>query len=417
MRFGTAIAAVLAASAGSLIPQSPPQKFVPLPIRASDLTVRLDRIGRMPTHANPTSPAVAGPHLLLIDQTATIYVWNGDRAESVLAPADIPRDVRPVGHERILNVAANESGSRVFVVFVSSTAPAKVPRWKPVRDGSDGWYVLCEYAFDGRRLTSPRPFAALGMRTDGHTGGGLVVLGDDALLFAVGDNGDSYEDGWDYSQNPTVHPAKILRFDPATGSALVVAVGVRTPQRLVLSGTGADARLSFVDPGGWVADELNSIRVVDLPASGPPANFGWGRHPVDRKSREGNFHISRVGDSLAPIPTAETGFVEPLAEFGREGRALVAASGPVLSARSFSRISMLFGDLVSGSVLAITEPATTPRQAVHRVNLVDREGQPVTLVQLAGGGRPDPRFFNFPDGTAGVLIERTGEFYRLTEVK
>jgi hypothetical protein len=39
----------------------------------------------------------------------------------------------------------------------------------------------------------------------------------------------------------------------------------------------------------------------------------------------------------------------------------------------------------------------------------------VTLKELAGGERPDPRFFNFPDGTAGVLLERTGAFYKLTE--
>jgi len=39
----------------------------------------------------------------------------------------------------------------------------------------------------------------------------------------------------------------------------------------------------------------------------------------------------------------------------------------------------------------------------------------VTLSGLAGG-RPDPRFFLFPDGSAGVLIERTGAFYRLTQI-
>jgi hypothetical protein len=35
---------------------------------------------------------------------------------------------------------------------------------------------------------------------------------------------------------------------------------------------------------------------------------------------------------------------------------------------------------------------------------------------LTAGQRPDPRFFNFPDGSAGVLLERTGDFYRVTEV-
>ena len=30
--------------------------------------------------------------------------------------------------------------------------------------------------------------------------------------------------------------------------------------------------------------------------------------------------------------------------------------------------------------------------------------------------RGDPRLFHFPDGQAGVLIERTGVFYKLTEI-
>ena len=36
---------------------------------------------------------------------------------------------------------------------------------------------------------------------------------------------------------------------------------------------------------------------------------------------------------------------------------------------------------------------------------------------LGGGGRADVRFFTFPDGTAGVLFERTGDFHRVTEMR
>ena len=54
---------------------------------------------------------------------------------------------------------------------------------------------------------------------------------------------------------------------------------------------------------------------------------------------------------------------------------------------------------------------------MYRVALVDSASRAVTLKELAGGGRADPRFFNFADGTAGVLLEPTGDFYRLTEVR
>ena len=63
----------------------------------------------------------------------------------------------------------------------------------------------------------------------------------------------------------------------------------------------------------------------------------------------------------------------------------------------------------------MTGPLSQAGQPVYAVNLVDSSLQSVTLTGLAGG-RPDPRFFMFPDGTAGVLLERTGAFYRLTEV-
>ena len=77
---------------------------------------------------------------------------------------------------------------------------------------------------------------------------------------------------------------------------------------------------------------------------------------------------------------------------------------------------MLFGDLAGGAVFAVTKPLGETRQPVYRVKLRTPDGKAVTLRELAGGERPDPRFFNFPDGTAGVLIERTGDFFRLSAV-
>ena len=93
------------------------------------------------------------------------------------------------------------------------------------------------------------------------------------------------------------------------------------------------------------------------------------------------------------------------------------ARAPKRCASSFTRITALLGDLVSGAVYAVTGPLDTRRQPVHRVLLVDRDGRAVTLKDLAGSERGDPRFFNFPDGTAGVLLEKTGVFYKLTEQK
>jgi hypothetical protein len=393
--------------------QAPPQTIVPNRAKRSDLTVRLDLVGRMPTKLNPTAPAVAGSELLLIDQGGHIYRWDGTRGRDVLTPASVPPGIRLAGAEGVLNGAANGAGSQVFVMFISSTVPRGIPTRTSTRDGTDAWYVLVAYNFDGVSLSLPRPITAMQVRKEGHTGGGLAVLADGSILFATGDNGDSYEDGRGSSQDVATHLSKIVRIDPSNGATRNFAVGVRSSQRLAVYGTKADARLDFIDIGGWVADELNSIRVSGSSSTIP--NFGWGRH-ADGKAREGTLYIDRVGNSVGHTPKGESGFIDPVAEVGREGTSGFALSGPVSSQRSFSRITSLFGDLVSGSVYAITSAPSVTRQDVFRVNLLDSRLQPITVSGLTAGQRPDPRFFNFPDGSAGVLLERTGDFYRVTEV-
>lgn len=397
--------------------QAPPQRFVPAPVKASDITVRAALVGRMPTHKNPTSPVVAGSHLLLIDQAETIYVWNNGSAQPALTMSTAAPAVKFTEIEPVLNAAATPDGSRVYVMFVSAVAPDTVPRRTSPKDGTDAWYLLYAFDFDGATLTNGRPVTAMQVRTDGHTGGGMALLEDGSVIFTPGDNGDSYEDGRGYSPNPDLHLAKIVRIDPANGSTRILAVGVRAAQRVIVSGRGAQARVTFVDPGGWVSEELNSVRVADLLNAPSPLNFGWGRSPVDGKAREGTFYINEVGDSVGVAPPDEPGFVQPIAELGREAASQFAISGPVASVVSFSRITFLFGDLVSGALFATTSPATVRHQDVFHVAVVDSSGAPTTLKDLAGGARPDPRFFNFPDGSAGVLLERTGEFFRLTEIK
>jgi len=176
-------------------------------------------------------------------------------------------------------------------------------------------------------------------------------------------------------------------------------------KKLGLPEEAVDQILAEVDEPGRLAD------LVALPAK----NFGWGRNAGDNRAREGTFYIDPAGAVTGVAPTPEAGFTQPLAQFGREGAPLVAVTGPVSSATSFTTITSLFGDLPTGNVLAVTGAPGTPNQTVYRVGLVDATMTPVTLSGLAGG-RPDPRFFQFPDGSAGVLLERTGSFYRLTQI-
>ena len=70
--------------------QAPARKFIPDPVQSSDVKVRLDLVGTMPSKTNPTSPAVAGSTLLLIDQGGALFAWNGTRADLLLSKTTVP---------------------------------------------------------------------------------------------------------------------------------------------------------------------------------------------------------------------------------------------------------------------------------------------------------------------------------------
>jgi len=386
----------------------------PLPVTPSTITLRADLVGTVPAGGNATSPIAAGPHLLLLNQSGSLYRWDGAAAQPILTTASVPAGITPIVIEPILNVAADASGTSVFVMFTSSTVPAGVPQHVSPRAGADAWQVLYRYNFNGTALSNAQPIVALQVRAEGHTGGGMVTLDDGTVLFATGDNGDAGEDGRDYAQDAANHLSKILRINPTTASVTVVGIGVRNVQRLFVNPNNGDPRLEFVDLGGAIAEEFNSVLIANLLAA-PAKNFGWGRNAADHLAREGTFYIDPAGAVVGVAPVPEAGFTQPIAQFGREGAPLVGVTGPVSSVIAFTSITSLFGDLPTGKVFAVTGAPGTPGQIVYAVNLVNSSLAPVTLSGLAGG-RPDPRFFLFPDGTAGVLLERTGAFYRLTQI-
>jgi pimeloyl-ACP methyl ester carboxylesterase len=389
--------------------------LVPPPVKDAGLVLKIESVGRMPAATNAASPVPARGALLLIDQKGSLYRWDGTATQPMLS-ATMPAGLKPMGGEALLNVAASDAGNAVFVVFTSSSVPRGVPTRKSTRPGADSWQVFYRFDFDGAALSNAKPIVAIEVRSDGHTGGGLAVLADESLLFATGDNGDAGEDGRAFAQDPSSHLGKILRIQPKDGSVTVVAAGVRNTQRLTIGAREGEAWLDFVDMGGSVAEEFNSIRVVDLLRAGPIRNFGWGRSVADGKTREGTFYIGPDGVAQAAVASDEPAFVSPVAQFGREAAKAFGGSGSVSSSVSFRRISALFADLPSGLLFATTGSRAAQRQDVFRVALVDKDAKPVTLLQLAKGDRADPRLFSFPDGSAGVLIETTGEFFRLTEV-
>jgi len=270
--------------------------------------------------------------------------------------------------------------------------------------------VVYGYDFDGVNLSNPQAIRSFEVNHTGHTGGGMTVMDDGSILLAFGDNGDAFQDGRTFAQDDVSHLNEIVKIDPATGDVVTVAKGVRNVQRLDVASHGG---FDYVDIGGNIAEELNSVLLSDLLDTATIEDFGWGRN-ADGFAREGMFYIDAGGNEVGTAPLGESGFLQPLAQWGREAAPFVAGSGPISCGGSFTNICTLFGDLLFGRVYAVQDGPPRIAKDVFLVNLFDVNFSPTTLTTLAGG-RPDPRFFCFGDDTAGVLLEGSGDFYLLDE--
>ena len=445
----------------------------PNQILESDLTVQVDYIGTMPFElesnglgepaANLGSPVSIENKLYLIDQNDAIYRSNGSnnnpQIQQIFNIDEAPEELTLDGRESILNIAPGSDPNSIYVMFTSDTEPttdipiSRLPdplpevvglEEEPVDDlynvqtlpesvsffdpSERGYQVLYEYKLGESGLTEPRPIAAFetqyGITT--HSGGGMLTLPDGRILFATGDALTIGADGRSAPQDPTEHVGKLLIIDPDDGSFEVAAQGLRNVQHLELvpSDDPENTLVAFANIGGVTAEEINYVSLHNLLDTSTIENFGWGRNS-DGLAREGTFYIEPgvplVLDTSPPVgasaPSPEPGFIQPQAQYGRnDPNGGIAISGPVTSRNSFDEITGVFSDLSSSIVYATTDPYTEVDSDVFRVNLIDENGTPLDSLQDLAGGRADPRFFQFPDGSAGVLLEATGDFYQLSEV-
>lgn len=287
------------------------------------------------------------------------------------------------------------------------------------------YQVFFEFDYIDGALSNPNPFLALETQEGPfHSGGGLMVIPDGRLAYTTGDNLPFGMEGRRAPQDDNSHLSKLLIVDPATGGVEVAAKGLRNVQHI--QRTVEPSGIAFADIGGVTAEEVNFISWSDFLDTSTIENFGWGRN-ADGLAREGTFYVGegvpfKLGDqpmavAMAPVP--EGGFRQPLAQYGRGALSpfnFVAASGPAVSNKSFYQISLVFGDLANGEVYATTDKITGTDVPLYLVNLVNPDGSDIgTSLNALAGGRSDPRFFLFPNGKAGVLLEATGAFYELTE--
>lgn len=300
--------------------------------------------------------------------------------------------------------------------------------------------VLYEFTLKRKRLVDPRPIAIFDSQGGPlHHGAAMLTLEDGRILYATGDAVPFGLSGLNAPQDPVSHLSKLLIIDPADGSIETAAYGLRNVQYMQIAKFEGKDYLLFADIGGWTAEEVNAAPLDDLLDTTIPENFGWGVSLVDNKAREGTFYVATTAAEgsiafsfgtpvvLAEAPSPEDGFIQPHAQYERpdngDPNGGTASTGPTTS-KQFKDLTMVFSDLASGILYGTTGDIDDIASTIYALTIVDGSGaQYPNLEEMVGldssipTTRVDPRLFSFPDGSAGVLLEATGEYFRITEVK
>jgi len=314
-----------------------------------------------------------------------------------------------------------------------------------------GYDVFYRYRVNPNgRLRNPTPFF-VGEHSivPGHLGGGIVTVpkgsGADRgkILYSTGDCTVYGLDGSYPPQLDFETCGKILLIDPSEkGKYDIVAKGVRNSQQMrVYSERERDTNgkrqnvLAFMDIGGVTAEEVNAIPLKTILNGKNIKNFGWGRSLVDGLAREGTFYVE-PGNGLvlggtpacterAPMP--EQRFIQPWIQFGRTASDFFfAISSFAVPSKGIDKLQLIWSEFNTGKILATDKMYRRgfPPSKGYKIRVFDSEGEllPNDLNDLVGReiepgftSRGDPRLFHYPDGQAGVFIERTGVFYKLTE--
>ena len=309
--------------------------------------------------------------------------------------------------------------------------------------------VFVKYTFADGELENPVPFFVSEVNViPGHLGGGIATI-DQGILWSPSDCLTFGLDGSFAPQLDHEHCGKILLIDPSEeGRFEIVAKGVRNSQQMRVVSTkkqksqktkkaAKEELLVFMDIGGVTAEEVNAVSIRKLVKSSEIVNFGWGRSLDDGKAREGTFYVNPGQAGVLGVepqcvenaPIGEPGYTQPWIQFGRTPTdSFYAISSIAVPSAGVNKIKLLWSEMNTGHVLGTDEDFVkgAPPVTGYKLKLYDNQGNHLEngfndLVKQELGDvgyyRGDPRLFHFPDGTAGVFIERTGAFYKLSETR
>jgi glucose/arabinose dehydrogenase len=290
--------------------------------------------------AEPVDAAVRSGDeaLFVVSRMGIVSRVLGGVTEEVLDLSDL---TEAEGERGLLGLAFSQDGSTAYVNFTNLSGNTVIAKVDVSEDGLFDRMSLQEL------LTIEQPYA-------NHNGGDIVVEASGALLVATGDGG-SADDPQRLALDDSSLLGKVLRIDPATGEATLIARGLRNPWRIDLFGD--DLWIADVGQGTW--EEVSVLRGVSSVEE--PVDFGW-------SAFEGFERFNEDQSSANHQP--------PLMvyEHGEDGCSI--SGGAVAEAGSLTG-RFVFADFCSGKVWSIPIDVADPQKEL----LFDGIDQPVAIVR------------------------------------
>lgn len=311
--------------------------------------------------SSSTSAGESAPALTLlaeVDEPVDASVRTGDEALYVVSRAgrvhrivdgsvvepvalDISDLTQAEGERGLLGLAFSPDGSVAYVNYTDLNGDTVVARLTVNADGT------IDPASMRSLLTIAQPYS-------NHNGGDIVVEPDGMLLVPTGDGG-SGGDPDRFALDDSSLLGKVLRVDPETGAATVIARGLRNPWRVDLY----DDRLWLADvgQGEWeevsVLDGVSQVRDV--------VDFGWSAY-------EGTERFNDDQNSSAHEPPVL------VYEHGDDGCSI---SGGAVAVSGALAGRYVFADYCSGRVWSIPVDGTNP----EKEQLFEGLDSPVAVVR------------------------------------
>jgi len=363
-------------------------------------------------------------------------IWNGgDQRISALFPGKTSDEVVIVFQTSVIPDALLASGFDTSTRIAKNTnANLNVPDDPEYHIGgpTTGSVYKTFYKFqvdEAGMFVDGQPFFAYerAQNTFGHDGAAGFTSPGGKILVPVGDCFPFGTNGRPASQDLDEHCGKILLIDPEDGSFEIAASGVRNSQQIA---NYKDGLLYIIDIGGITAEEVNVVSLEALLDTTEVENFGWGMRETEDFGREGTFKVEPGQPLVFASPNcvgeqteAESeGFIKPWMQYGRgPDLPLFGITSAVVSRLSFDKIKVATTEFNTGKLIVakkeykegkVLESFDVP---IYDENMMLLENGFNNLTEF--GDRNDPRLFTYPDGTAGVFLERTGSFFRLNEIE